>query len=100
MEGISTHHARILEAAFAVTEGGGESGAAGLVIAGRLPIIGGGIDGDCPHAGCVAVTVTVVIRPAVTRRPHVDRALLIATLHQATKNDNLLRFPSLDILKP
>lgn len=36
-----TYHPRVSESAFAVAKGGGESGGAGLVIPGRLAVVGG-----------------------------------------------------------
>lgn len=75
-----THHPRVSKSAFAVAKGGGESGGTGFVVPGRLAVVGGGIDGDGPHTGGVSVTVTVVVRAAVARRPHVDVATPMSTL--------------------
>jgi hypothetical protein len=75
-----THHAGVVTGALAVAEGGGEGGGAALVVARCPPVVGGWVDGHCPHGGGVAVTVTVVVRTAVSRRPHIDVALAVATL--------------------
>lgn len=75
-----THHPRVSKSAFAVAKGGGESGGTGFVVPGRLAVVGGGIDGDGPHTGGVSVTVTVVVRAAVARRPHVDVATPMSAL--------------------
>ena len=70
----STDHSGVLVAALAVAERGGERRRAALVVAGRLAVVGGRVDRNGPHAGRVAVTVAVVVVPAVARRPHVDGA--------------------------
>lgn len=77
----STHHPGILVAGLAVTEGRREGGAARLVVARRLAVIGDRVDGDGPHGARVAVTVAVVVRPTVPRCPDIDAASAVSALH-------------------
>ena len=75
-----THHAGVLVATLAVAERAGQRARARLVVAGRLTVVRRRVDRDRPHARRVAVTVAVVIGPAVARRPHVDRPQPVPTL--------------------
>ena len=79
---FSTHHASVPGVALAVAEGGGQGGGAGFVITGGLTVVGGRVDADGPHAGCVAVAVAVVVGTAVARRPHVHVAEAFAALRK------------------
>lgn len=78
----STHHPRVMWRTLAVAEGGGQGGRAGLVVAGSAAVVGGGVDGHCPHAGGVAVAVAVVVGTAVAWGPDVDVTFTVTTLWQ------------------
>ena len=75
-----THHAGLRVPLPPVAEGGGQGGGAALVVQGGSAVVDGRVDGDGPHAGGVAITVTVVVAAAVPGGPHVDAAFAASTL--------------------
>ncbi len=76
----------------AVAEGGGERGRAGLVVEGGAAVVCRRVDRDGPHAGRVAVAVAVVVRAAVSRRPHVDASQAVAALRDSGRESSVSRF--------
>lgn len=64
----------------AVAEGRSQRTGAGLIVVCILSVVDRRVDGDGPHAGRVAVTITVVVLAAVTRSPNVDVAQTSSTL--------------------
>ena len=69
----------------AVGEGGRDGGRAALVVVGVLAVVDGRVDGDGPHAGCVAVAVAVVVLTTVSRGPDVDVAQPVTALEHTAQ---------------
>ena len=75
-----THHAGLRVPLAPIAEGGGQRGGAALVVECGPAVVDGRVDGDGPHARCVAVAVAVIVAAAVARGPHVDAAFAPASL--------------------
>ena len=72
----------------AIAEGGGQRARAGLVVVRVLPGVNGGVDGDGPHAGGVAITVAVVVLSTISTGPHIDVTQATATLIDTPESTN------------
>lgn len=58
-----------------------------------LPIVNRAVNGNGPHAGSVAITVTVIVLTAVPTRPDVDVTQSVSTLKSTeSEHDVLLGF--------
>lgn len=82
---LYAHHSGLGVPLAAVAEGGGQGGGAALVVQGRAAVVDCRVDGDCPHAGSVAVAVAVVVATAVSRSPHIDAAFASPPLKKNKK---------------
>ena len=49
-----------------------------------LAVVDGAVDRNGPHAGGVAITVTIIILTSIATGPHVDVSQAISTLTQNT----------------
>lgn len=69
-----THNASLWVPLATVAERGCQRGGAALIVQCGASIIDGWVDGDCPHARGITITVAVVIATTVSWCPHVDAA--------------------------
>jgi len=81
---VHTYHSSVLVSTLAIAERWRQRRRAALIIASCLSVIGSRVDGYCPHAGRIPVTVTVVIVSTIAWRPHVDWPETTTTLEWAT----------------
>jgi hypothetical protein len=57
-----------------------------LVIVGILAIVDGRIDGDCPHAGRISITVAIVVLAAIAAGPDENGSQPVSALIHAFHN--------------
>jgi hypothetical protein len=55
-----------------------------------LAVVDRAVDGDSPHAGCIAITVAIIVFPPVTTCPHIDVTKSVSTLNSTESNDDFV----------
>ena len=82
----NTHNAGLWVPLASIAERRCQGGGAALIVQGSAPIIDGRVDGDCPHARGITITVAVVIATTISRCPDIDAAFSSTPLKQHDHN--------------